>query len=789
MHKKSFWQKIVPTRIFAFVIATAVCIVLLLLHFTSFISFLDTRVLDAHFSWKGWADNVGSVREGVTFRAANPNVHPDILIVGVDNNALSRFGRWPFPRRIHGDFVNNLARISEQSQREQSVFLDFFFSEPSANPTDDAMLARGIEQNSRVFLETVLTVDPPRPHDVDAVFNRHKVLTRKAGTMTQVAGEWKNMTSYQGMEPPMVPYATAVQGYGHANFVADRDNVFRRQPLVAKSSELLTTYLLDELYTDHIQVNENEFERLAWIDRSGEQHNIDWPKSSREVDALRNLLDEYAAPFYTEDDDTPTYRIRHFKDTFIPSITLSLALDYFHKDLSDAEVVIGSHITIPNPMVMDPESGQLQPYAILDRPARYNRKGERIRDAEYRILSEISIPIDDQGMMLINYAGPRSSASSQGIQTFPVRSYAGYAGRVIGPDPYDWPNTMALENKIVMVGAFATGIADDEKTTPYGLMYGVEMHANALNTILMNSFLVNTAWWQNALLAATVIFLVAFVCSRFSSIWSLLFSIFTIAVLFILSAFLFSRFNLVLAFSSPVIGVILTYLLVFVYRQMTEEKDKRRIKDMFGRYVSPHVVSQILEHPPELGGVDKELTVLFSDIRGFTTLSETMTPQELVNHLNLYLTAMTDIILEYKGTLDKYVGDEIMCFWGAPLPQAEHALFACRCAVKQMKALEQLNSQWPPEKQIAIGIGINSGIMTVGNMGSLGRMNYTLMGDNVNLAARLEGTNKEYQTGIIISEYTYGLVKDHVVVRELDNIRVKGKNKPVLIYELIDIDE
>ena len=164
-----------------------------------------------------------------------------------------------------------------------------------------------------------------------------------------------------------------------------------------------------------------------------------------------------------------------------------------------------------------------------------------------------------------------------------------------------------------------------------------------------------------------------------------------------------------------------------------------------------------------------------------------MSPQALVNHLNTYLTEMTNLILEYNGTLDKYVGDEIMCFWGAPLPQEDHALYACKCALRQMKALNELNQGWSQERRFNIGIGINSGIMTVGNMGSLGRMNYTLMGDNVNLGARLEGTNKEYRTNIIISENTYGLVKDKVIVRELDNIRVKGKNKPVLIYELVDI--
>ena len=184
------------------------------------------------------------------------------------------------------------------------------------------------------------------------------------------------------------------------------------------------------------------------------------------------------------------------------------------------------------------------------------------------------------------------------------------------------------------------------------------------------------------------------------------------------------------------------FVLVTVYRYATEERDKRQLRKAFQLYLNPDVMEQMLGKPEKLklGGDEKDLTVMFSDIRGFTTLSESLTPQELVNHLNLYLTAMTDIILDYNGTLDKYVGDEIMCFWGAPVPEPDHALLACKCAVRQMEVLTQMNKSWPPEKRLDIGIGLNTGIMTVGNMGSIGRMNYTLMGDNVNLGARLEGT-------------------------------------------------
>jgi len=487
--------------------------------------------------------------------------------------------------------------------------------------------------------------------------------------------------------------------------------------------------------------------------------------------------------------DSYSFVIRHYREQFIPSITLALSASYFNKELSDLEVTIGEQIRIADPEYFDVERGEWGPYRVIETPAVYDDEGNIVEEATYRPLDEIVIPIDKHGTMMINYMGRRSSSARDGYQTYPVRPYYGYAERVPGPDPASWPPTRAVENKIIMVGAFAQGMADDEKLTPYGLMYGVEVHANALNTILMDKFIHYAPIWLDYVLLAGLSLLVALMSSRLSTIWSMVVTFLSIIVFFFVVTMIFDSNALVINFSSPALSMILTFVSIVVYRVMTEEKDKRRIREMFGKYVSPAVVSEILESPPELGGVDKDLTVFFSDIRGFTTLSESMTPQELVNHLNIYLTAMTDTILEYRGTLDKYVGDEIMCFWGAPLPQEDHAILACKSALKQMQVLNELNDGWPPERRINIGIGLNSGIMTVGNMGSLGRMNYTLMGDNVNLGARLEGTNKQYGTNVIISENTYGLVKDRVVARELDNIRVKGKNKPVVIYELIDIPE
>jgi adenylate cyclase len=403
-----------------------------------------------------------------------------------------------------------------------------------------------------------------------------------------------------------------------------------------------------------------------------------------------------------------------------------------------------------------------------------------------KTISEVRIPIDEMGQMQINYVGPATGSERQ---FFPYRSITGYATTRITADPSQWRPTRRLENKILMIGPFSQGMADDEKLTPFGLMYGVEIHTNALNTILMNSFIVHLNEYLYVLLLFVAIFFASFLASRLSPVWSLFANFNALVIWFGISYVAYMEYSVIIPYMPSFFGILAVYLIVVAYRIIVEEREKRSLQSSFGKFVNPVVVEQMISSPPELGGVDKELTVLFSDIRGFTTLSEGLAPQELVNHLNEYLTAMTDTIMDYQGTLDKYVGDEIMCFWGAPLDQINHTELAAKCALKQMEKLNELNDAWPDHKKINIGIGLNSGIMTVGNMGSLGRMNYTLMGDNVNLGARLEGINKVYGTNVIISEYTYAKIKDKAIVRELDNIRVKGKNKPVLIYELLDFTD
>ncbi|MEW6566265.1 adenylate/guanylate cyclase domain-containing protein [Gracilinema caldarium] len=782
--------KIFETKYFGFIIGLFVFLAILLLDTsTAIFSNLNTKATDLQFFLKGLV-TATSVQEGVTVTEKNPKISDDIIIVGIDSRSLSKFGKWPFPRSTHANLIDAFARIKDQNSRESSIFLDVFFIENDRKASEDARLITSIEQAKTVYLETLLDVGISDYTNHETMLKRQAVLFDRFAGFKNVSGPWQEMRDFRSVQAPLIPYAMAVSGYGHANYVQDVDQIYRRQALIAKLSTEVEQIPLQELQPGY-SIDEAQYERLVWYDTKSEVHNITTPVTKEILQQLEKELQRSAPPVIIDKDgdgnpDEEYYIVRKIKDYFVPSITLSLACNYFGVDLSDLSVEIGKQIIIPNPTVKDAKTGNRIPYSIPIGRDEYDKEGNLIKAAPRRVLSEIKIPINENGEMVINYMGYRSSAALDGYRTFPVRSYASYAERAPGPNPETWPKTKAVDNKILMVGPFADGIAQDEKPTPYGLMYGIEIHANALNTILMNNFLIPAPKWIEYALLLFLVMLICFYTSRYSTLWGFVSIFIGNIILFLTISVVFERNNLVIDFPKPAIAMIISFIAVVSYRAMTEERDKKMIKTTFGKYVSPKVVEQILENPPELGGVDKELTVLFSDIRGFTTLSENMTPQELVNHLNVYLTAMTDLILEYGGTLDKYVGDEIMCFWGAPIPQEDHAILACKCALKQMEKLRELNEQWPENRRINIGIGLNSGIMTVGNMGSPGRMNYTLMGDNVNLGARLEGTNKQYGTGIIISEFTYGLVKDHFIVRELDNIRVKGKNKPVLIYELVD---
>jgi adenylate cyclase len=386
---------------------------------------------------------------------------------------------------------------------------------------------------------------------------------------------------------------------------------------------------------------------------------------------------------------------------------------------------------------------------------------------------QLVIHPDDVSRLMINFQGP--------VRTYP---YVSIADAVKGTFP---PG--AFRDKIVVVGASATGIGD-LRVTPYGsLDYpGVEIHANIIDNILNQKFLQRGASQVGVDLAMIGLFGIPLgvVLAIAQPRWMAL----ALVLLVPFAAVVYAAFQegWWLNFTIPLATLVANTGLVALYRVLIEEREKRRVRGAFQHYLSPEVIRRLLENPQLVEPRKTEVSVMFSDVRGFTTISEQLDAQELAALLNGYLTEMTRIVFDNHGTLDKYIGDAVMAIWGAPYEEPGHAGKSCHAALDMMRKLPELQEKWKASGRpvLDIGIGINTGPASVGNMGSALRYGYTAMGDAVNLAARLEGLNKEYSTHILVSETTHASAAgQEFLFRELDLIRVKGKKKPVTIYELL----
>lgn len=352
-------------------------------------------------------------------------------------------------------------------------------------------------------------------------------------------------------------------------------------------------------------------------------------------------------------------------------------------------------------------------------------------------------------------------------------------------------NTRNFKNKIVLIGATASDLHDNQITPTSGndLMSGVEIQANTIQTLLQQRFLVD----ESKVMTIVTIFAIAALVSSILVLLPLTPMIILLIILVIsYICYIFVSFDhgVIRNIIYPLFTIILVGVANIIYKYVSEIRKKQFVRKAFSFYLSESVLSEVLSHPSKLklGGERKELTVLFSDVAGFTSISEKLPPEILSHLLNNYLTAMTEIIFKYQGVLDKYIGDAVMAFWGAPIKEPNHALFACVAAIDMYEKVKEIRHEWIKKGvDFDIRIGINTGEMVVGNMGSHQRFDYTLLGDNVNLGSRLEGINKEYGTHIVISESTFNEVKNKVIARKLDIVAVKGKEKGIAIYELIGL--
>ena len=396
-------------------------------------------------------------------------------------------------------------------------------------------------------------------------------------------------------------------------------------------------------------------------------------------------------------------------------------------------------------------------------------------------INEFSIPVDGKGAVYVPFRGLSYS--------FPYISAHKILNKKIDPD--------SLKGKIVLVGTTAPGLLDLRSTPVQSVYPGVEIHANIISGILDQRINHSPAWAIGyefiilILIAATMAFLLPVSSPLMATVAT------TIVLILTVSGTLMAwNSQIILPLASPVLLIVLNYILHMSYGFFIESRGKRQLAHLFGQYIPPEIVDEMSKSPANfsLDGENKVMTVLFSDVRGFTTISEGMDPKQLTQLMNALLTPMTRVIHKHRGTIDKYMGDAIMSFWGAPLEDPDHARHALHAAMEMMVELKIMQKDfesrgWPP---INIGIGLNTGNMNVGNMGSEFRMAYTVLGDSVNLGARLEGLTKEYGVNIIVSESTKESIPEFTY-RDLDLVRVKGKNEPIAIFEPIghedEIDE
>ena len=443
--------------------------------------------------------------------------------------------------------------------------------------------------------------------------------------------------------------------------------------------------------------------------------------------------------------------VREMNGQLMPSLALKLAAEYLDRDIA----------------VFFDENG-IESIDLID------REDDGI---------SFKIPVSEEGKLVLNHMG-------HGRSSFPHISLANaFDGN------FTEKEKEFLKGSILMLGATAIGI-NDQRPNPFdATLDGVENHAAALDNIINQDFFKRPS--EMIAIELAVIFAIGFFFSPIlifsSAIWSGLSGLIISVGYYYFDKYYWFEQGIWAYIGMPYIEIFLLFISITLYKYAMEERQKRHIKGAFGHYLSPEVINELMEDPESLtlGGQRKELTVFFSDVRGFTTTSENLSPEELGDYMNEYFTPMTKIILDSKGVLDKYIGDAIMAFWGAPLPVENQADIACISSIKMLLALDKVQADYkqkgyPP---IDIGIGLNTGPMSVGNFGSNDRFCYTVMGDSVNLGARLEGLTKQYGIKLMISEFTVEKITNkYLMYRDLDDIRVKGKNKPVKVFHLLRPD-
>ncbi len=735
-----------------------------------------------------------------------------IALVAVDGDSLGEIGRWPWSRELMSEMTQKLMDLGAAS-----VGFDIIFSEPERGfPESDLKMAKTISANKEKVILGVQSDDlsnylPYQDFCVAEAFldnGGDQIVKLNASFVVDDEGSfldgvnWTSLFQILFSNKKQETENEVLKSLGKKEVA--QLTPYQKNFLTAQKTRAVFDYCktwltseddflktetkkkIEPIYKKALskfkQFSGLSFDQsIAFIKKSVKAHSV--PQYGDWLANIKPLQEEalYTASFVAKQD--PDGSIRRYPlfyrsgnklgSSYIPSLALQtyLAGQGYRADVKVSEE--GNKRVVSSFAIMNPSTNPESKVAEL--------------------------PVDEKGQLIIDYYGkqmsvpyvPAKELFSEFDDIIVQRRSSGGKGNQFVIENKKENKKNFFKGRMVLVGATATGLYD-LRTVPLEPNYpGSEIHMTVLANLLDQSFIkfwsLESKWMPWVVLAIGLLVSVA---------WSFMGAVFSMNMFFALNLLflgldllLFTKYKIFISSLFVVIQLGVIFFGITIFKYFTEEKKKKEIRQTFSKYVSPRVVDEILKDVEnlKLGGRKQNMTVFFSDLRGFTTISEKLSPTELSNLLNRYLTPMTDIVFQNQGTLDKYMGDAIMAFFGAPIAHPEHPHHACRCALKSMEKLRELQKEFEAENlpHIDIGIGINTGEMSVGNMGSNIVQNYTVMGDSVNLGSRLEAINKEYGTHIIISQFTYIEVKDTFSTREVDRVKVKGKNEPVRIYELI----
>lgn len=735
------------------------------------------------------------------------NMSSDVVLLAIDDPSLREIGAWPWPRDLIAEMMDRLVGFGPKA-----VGMGITFSESSAaNNAGDRKFSEVVERSrDKVVLGTyssqVLDLEPYQDYCATEAFLRNggdELVKLNTSFVVDDPDEAFDDLQWGELFPNIFTSVEMLVEEDYLSRIKKTDinslTRFQKNFLQAEKGDAVFRYCAEWL-TDRDRFRAEKYPELIMMyAQLFDTHKIlSGLKLKEQIDKIKSASIGLSVPQYGYwYANAPTLqKPARFTASFISRIEVDGFLRRYPLFYRSGSRLGTSFIPSLALQTYLAGSGNRAEVKVTRRDRKKTVTSFLIKDSSSeKIIADI--PVDEQGQIPINYQGPRG--------TLPYVS----ARDLFSDDPdvtiytrvdSDGPETFRtrkekkedfFKGKYVIVGATASGLSDLHNTPVDVNFPGAEIHLSVLRSILDKDFL-RPLGSQEITVPILVLATGTVSAIAFANLEALAVTLLFVAILavggiidfwmFMSAGRMFSAFYIFLNLTT-------VYLVVNFYKYVFEERARKGIRQAFSKYVSPGVVAELLKSNDNtmLGGAKREVSIFFSDIRGFSEFSETMDPAELSKMLTEYLTPMTEIIFANKGTLDKYIGDGVMAFFGAPVDDSDHAYHACLCALQSLEKLKELNTEfvtrsWPV---IDIGIGVNTGIANVGNMGSRVLQNYTAIGDSVNLAARLEGINKDYGTRVIVSEATYMKIRGRLLTREIDVVKVKGKKQLVRIYEVM----